>query len=68
MTAPLHELGWMAEQIKKSTKWVLNHLDEIPHRRVGRSVMFSDEDYQAYVDSIARRPTLMVTTGRRRSA
>lgn len=62
----LHDAAWMAEMLggKKSVTWVMRHLDEIPHRQVGRTPMFHDDDYRAYVESVARQPDLMRITGR----
>lgn len=57
---------WFAGLINRSPKWVLEHIDEIPHRMVGRSPMFLPEDYAAYAESIKRDPGLMRTTGPRR--
>lgn len=63
-----HDIRWFADQIGKSRDWTYRHLDEIPHRRIGRSIRFTDRDLADYLEAESVRPLRMVTTGRRRSA
>jgi len=63
-----HDVQWFAEQIGKGPDWVRRHLADIPHRKIGQSVRFTDADLAAYLDQTAVRPMRMATTGRRRSA
>ena len=63
-----HDIRWFADQIGKSTDWTYRHLSEIPHRRIGRSIRFTDKDLADYLEAERVRPMRMVTTGRRRSA
>ena len=63
-----HDIGWFAEQIGKSADWVYRHLADIPHRRIGRSIRFTERDLNDYLDAERVAPLRMVTTGRRRSA
>lgn len=69
----VHGTDWFAEQIsteshKRSADWVRKNLADIPHRRIGRTVAFTDADLAEYLESQAVRPVRMQTTGRRRSA
>lgn len=63
-----YPITWFCEQIGKSRSWVLAHLDDIPHHRIGHSVRFTDGDLSAYLDQTSyEAPGCMATTGRRRS-
>ncbi len=66
----LHDTAWMGEQIGKSADWVRHNIAEIPHRRIGRTIRFTDQDLADYLESQAVRPIRMQTTGpkRRRTA
>lgn len=55
-------------RIGRSADWVSRHLDQIPHRKVGRSARFTECDLADYLDGVREIPRRMVTTGRRKSA
>lgn len=48
-------------RIRKSGDWVLrNYRNEaIPHRKIGRSIGFTEEDYAAYLEAKRVAPTPM---------
>lgn len=63
-----HDIAWFAGELGKSPDWVYRHLAEIPHRRIGRSIRFTDRDLADYLDAERIAPMRMATTGRRRTA
>ena len=63
----LHDSAWFAGKVGKTTDWVRHNLARIPHRKIGRSVAFTDDDLTAYLEQVAVRPRRMETTGRKRN-
>lgn len=63
------DVAWFCEQVGKSRSWVLAHIDDIPHHRIGRSFRFTEADLAQYLDQTRHEVVgYMATTGRRRSA
>lgn len=63
------DLRWFCDQVGKSRSWVLAHLDDIPHHRIGRSIRFTEAGLADYLEQTRHEvPGYMATTGRRRSA
>lgn len=67
-TSATYSAAWFGAQIGKSADWVTRHLDDIPHRRIGRSPRFTERDLADYLDAERIAPMRMATTGRRRTA
>jgi len=58
------DAAWFGQQLGgKSADWVLKHLDEIPHLKVGRTVRFTRRDLADYLTSVRVTPKYMATTG-----
>lgn len=67
-TPAVYDMEWFGQKIGKSADWVRHNIGKIPHRRIGRSIAFTDADLAAYLDQSFVQPKRMQTTGRRRSA
>ncbi len=40
-----------AARIKKTARWMRTNYRSIPHRKIGRSVYFTEQDLADYIDS-----------------
>lgn len=51
----LHNAAWMAERLDRSEDWVRRAANrgELPHRRDGRRLRFTEADLEAYLEQIA---------------
>jgi len=68
MTEPrLHPADYVAGYLGKSTKWVYRHIDDLPHRRVGRSIRFTDDDIRQIVENAAANPAGEPTKTKKRT-
>lgn len=69
LSAGTHDISWFCEQVGKSRSWVLAHIDDIPHHRIGRSFRFTEAGLAQYLDQTRHEVAgYMATTGRRKTA
>lgn len=47
------------DRILKSADWVIRNYRAIPHRKIGRSIRFTEADYLAYLEASRVAPASM---------
>ncbi|MFW7414716.1 helix-turn-helix domain-containing protein [Demequina sp. SO4-18] len=57
-----------AERIGMKESWVRLHIKEIPHRRMGRFLRFTDADVEKFLESTAESDSIVQRTSRSTTA
>lgn len=53
-----------AARVGMKESWVRQHVKDIPHRRVGRFLRFSEADLEAFIEGTAESDSTIQRTGR----
>lgn len=56
----MHSAAFVARQIGKTENWVKRNARRLPHHKVGRDYMFTDEDIADYLSATRVRPAVPV--------
>jgi hypothetical protein len=64
---PLMTPAEFGARILQTAEWVVRHQRDIPHRRVGRSIGFTEQDYTDYLESVRVAPVPMRSKSRKKS-
>ena len=67
MAAELMTPAEFGNRIDKSADWVLRNYKGIPHRRLGRSIRFTEQDLSDYLESRRVTPKPMRSQTKRTS-